>query len=100
MSPATPIEYYRGGTNLQARRREVRFDPTTGLVLPERGISVQSRPDGLERFGGAYRVTNLPPELRIVQRGLRPDHYEIIPAFPMSFDDYQSLLNRISLAPA
>ena len=95
-----PTEYYRGGTSLVARPKEVRFHRRTGLVLARRGISVSSRPDGLERFGGAYRVTNLPAELQIIQVGVNPHHYEIIPVQPMPFDEYQRLLNQIVLVPA
>ncbi len=61
-----PTEYYRGGTNLKPRLRDVQMDSATGLVQPTRGISVFSQPANLERFGGAYRVTNLPPNLQIV----------------------------------
>jgi hypothetical protein len=92
--------YYRGGNNLIARIFEVKIDARTGLVLPRRGVSVQSKPDGLEKFGGAYKVSNVPGELKFVQVGRNPDHYEIIPAFAMTFDEYQRLLNQIVLTLA
>jgi hypothetical protein len=31
-----------------------------------------------------YRVTNLPEELTIIQRGRDPTHFEIVPAYPMA----------------
>ena len=93
-------KYYRGGTSLVARPFEVRLDRKTGQVLTTRGISVSSRPDGLDRFGGAYLVTQLPAELRIVQFGSNQDHYEIVPVSPMAFDEYQRLLNQIILVRA
>jgi hypothetical protein len=57
--------FARGGTNLRPKPFEVKMDPASGLVQPSYGISVFSRPDHLERFGGAYRIANL-PEDRIV----------------------------------
>jgi hypothetical protein len=92
--------YYRGGSTLRPKARELRFDPVTGLVLPSHGVSVFSRPDGLERFGGAYRVTNLPSELKIIQRGKDPAHFEIVPARPMTLGEYEVALEKIVLVPA
>jgi hypothetical protein len=91
--------YFRGGPSLKVRRNEVRIDAKTGLVLPLRGLSVRSRPDGLDTFGGAYQVTQIPAALNIIQIGRDPDHYEVIPASAMSFDDFQDLLNQIVLVP-
>jgi len=96
----SPSEYYRGGTNLKPRRDEVRFDPATGLVLPRRGVSVYSRPDNLDRFGGPYKIMQLPPGLRILQFGRDPTHFEIIPDQPMTFEEYERHLQAITLAPA
>lgn len=92
-------EYYRGGNSLVPSRREVKFDPDTGLVLPLRGVSVFNPPDNLDRFGGAHRLTNIPPELRIVQRGRDPSHHEIIPAQPMTWEEYREALGKIVLIP-
>jgi hypothetical protein len=93
--PAT--EYYRGGSSLKPRFRDIKLDPATGLVQPTRGISVYSRPEGLERFGGAYRVTTIPDNLRIMQRGRDPYHFEIIPAHAMTLSEYEEALNQIKL---
>jgi hypothetical protein len=93
------IEVYRGGSDLTAQPDDVDFDPQTGLVIPRHGVSVSSRPDKLARFGGPYRVTNLPPELEIVQSGRNRHHYEIIPRRPMTFEDYQKHLDQIVLEP-
>jgi hypothetical protein len=92
-------KYYRGGTNLTPRRSEVKFDKATGLVLPQRGLSVFDRPDNLDRFGGAHEVTNLPEGLRVIQAGRDPHHHEVVPAVPMSFDEFADLLKRIVLVP-
>lgn len=92
------MPYYRGGTNLVPKRNEVRFHRISGLVLPRRGVSVYSRPAGLDRFGGAYLIVSMPAGLRIVQIGVDPFHHEIIPDQPMPFDEYERLLGQISLA--
>src|SRR5690242_11726813 len=96
----TPAEFYRGGRSLKPKLREVRIDPATGLVKPERGISVFNRPDNLERFGGAHRVTNVPERLKIIQHGRDPHHFEIVPARPMTLAEYEEALNEIVLVPA
>jgi len=85
--------FYRGGTNLRPKPFEVK------MVQPTLGISVFSRPDHLERFGGAYRVTNLPEELTIIQRGRDPTHFEIAPAYPMALAEYEMALSKIVLVP-
>lgn len=90
---------YRGGGTLIPRPSEVKVDPRTGQVLPLRGVSVSTRPDGLERFGGAHRLGDLPPELKIIQVGRDPHHHEIVPAAPMPPDEYADLLQRIPLTP-
>jgi hypothetical protein len=91
--------YYRGGNSLRPKARDLRFDPATGLVLPTHGVSVFSRPDGLDRFGGAHRVTNLPGELKVIQRGKDPNHFEIVPAVPMTLGEYEQALEKIVLVP-
>lgn len=75
------------------------IDPKTGLLRPNKGVSVESAPDGLERFGGAYEVTSVPPELTVIRRGLRPTHHEIVPVGPMTFDEYADALSRVVLVP-
>ena len=90
---------YRGGGSLQPRRFELRFDRATGLLKPERGVSVSTRPDGLDRFGGAFVLGAIPGELQTVQIGRDPYHFEIVPAAPMTLDRYAELLDQIPLAP-
>ena len=77
--------------------RDVRFDRATGFVLTTHGVSVLNRPDNLGRFGGAYRLTFVPVELVIVQRGLDPSHFEVVPIQPMSMQEYEEALNRVIL---
>lgn len=89
--------FYRGGTNLMPKPFEVKLDRASGLVQPTHGISVFSRPDHLDRFGGAYRLTNLPEALSIIQRGRDPTHFEIVPAYPMTLAEYELALSKIVL---
>jgi hypothetical protein len=92
-------QYYRGGTDLTPKPREVKIDQATGMVLPQRGISVFDQPDGLDRFGGANEVTDLPEGLRVIQTGRNPHHHEIVPTAPMPPEQYAELLQQIVLVP-
>jgi hypothetical protein len=91
--------FYRGGNSLVPGPNDLRVDPVTGLLRPTHGVSVFDRPDGLERFGGAHRVEGIPDNLRIVQRGRNPHHFEIVPAAPMTRAEYEEALRKITLAP-
>ena len=90
-------EYYRGGPSLKPKPGELKIDRATRLALPVRGVSVFNRPDNLDRFGGPYRLTNTPSNLRIVQVGRDPTHSEIVPAYPMSVAEYEAALGTIIL---
>ena len=93
----THREFYRGGNSLRPTAHDIRIDPVTRLLRTTHGVSVYDRPDNLDRFGGAYRVTAVPESLRIVQRGRDPHHHEIVPALPMSLAEYENALNQIVL---
>jgi len=84
---------------LAPRRIDVIINRKTGLVLPTRGVSVFDIPDGLGRFGGAYEVGLIPPALWVVKTGKSPHHFEIAPAFEMSFEQYEAELATIALKP-
>jgi hypothetical protein len=92
-------EYYRGGTTMKPRPGELKRDFVIGMLKTTHGISVWDRPDGLARFGGAFRLSGLPPELRIIQRGKDPHHFEIVPAYPMPQAEYEDALDQVALAP-
>jgi hypothetical protein len=89
--------YYRGGSWLRPRPSEKRLDPVSGLILPTHGVSVFNVPDNLDRFGGAYQLSKIPDKLRIIQRGGNPNHFEVVPAYPMSLVEYEEALDQISL---
>ena len=91
--------YYRGGNSLKPRAIDISVDPQTGLLRTDRGVSVQNTPTGLERFGGAHEVTNVPPNLHIIKAGKRAGHYELAPAVPMTQDEYEEALGHVVLVP-
>jgi len=95
----TAQSFYRGGSSLAPRPQDVRVDPVTGLLRTTHGVSVYDRPDGLERFGGAHYLGDLPENLRVVQRGRDPHHFEIVPAVPMPQAEYEDALRQINLVP-
>ena len=95
--PAGIPPVYRGGPSLTFKPHEVKRDRRTGLLRTTHGISVDATAEYIARFGGAYVVRRIPEGLMIIQRGRRPTHYEIVPAFPMTPDHYQSLLDQVAL---
>ena len=86
-------DVYRGG-DYTARDIDVRVDKSTNLLKTTRGISVNSDPGKVARFGTVSRVDSLPQGLSLRQIGT-PGHFEITPQYPMSFSNYQKLLNQI-----
>jgi hypothetical protein len=91
----TAVQVFRGGKGFKLKPGEVKVDRTTGLVQPTHGPSLDIVPDNVARFGGAHRVTRMPSELRVVQRGARIEHFEIVPRQPMTEAKFQQLLNAI-----
>ncbi|GED68496.1 hypothetical protein BRE01_21980 [Brevibacillus reuszeri] len=78
---------------------EIKIDPKTGMVKTTHGVSLDVNPDTVSKFGGACRIDSLPDGLRIIQRGSRAEHYEIVPAYNMPLDQFQKLLNQIIVSP-
>ncbi|WP_284194393.1 hypothetical protein [Chitinimonas prasina] len=52
-----------------------------------------------QQYGGAFPVNSLPEGLKAVPQG-SPGHYVIAPATPMSFENFQGLLNQVELGNA
>ncbi|MBT2289167.1 hypothetical protein J7E73_08480 [Paenibacillus albidus] len=48
---------------------------------------------------GAYRIDTLPDGLKIIQRGNRVEHFEIVPLYDMPLNQFQDLLNQIIVSP-
>lgn len=93
----TPVRYFRGGNDLRPKPHDVKIDPQTGLLKTGYGVSVYNNPARVARFGGAFRLGPIPEGLRIIQRGRDPEHFEVVPATPMSLDEYAGLLAQIDL---
>ena len=91
------IDVYRGGTELTVRPGDVKVDRQTGLVQTTHGLSLDTDPAGLGRFGGAHRVASIPDELQIAQRGQRETHFEIVPKLAMTIDRFQELVSQVVL---
>jgi hypothetical protein len=68
-------------------------------MKPTAGMSLELEAVTAAKFGGAFRVTSIPPELKIVQRRERLVHFEIMPRVPMEVSRYTELLKLIKLSP-
>ncbi len=68
-----------------------------GLVQPERGVSLSTNKEKMQRFGGAYKVVWYPSTLKIVQIGRDPEHHEMPPAKPMKLEEYEAALQQVKL---
>jgi len=61
-----------------------------------RGLSVHvDAPKLTNARGASYQITQMPKELRIVQQGKDPGHFEIIPNSQITQERFQQLLNEI-----
>jgi len=87
------VPVYRGGNSVQLKGNEFKI-LSNGT---QRGLSVNTNPAQVQNFGGAYRVTNVPRGLQIVQQGSNLNHYEIIAKSVISQGKMQMLLNKIVL---
>jgi hypothetical protein len=92
----TKVNVYRGGASLEIKPGEVRVG-NDGLVQPTHGISLETDPLSLARFGDAIRVESIPDELQIIQRGKRDTHFEVVPRQPMTTERFQQLIRQIVL---
>lgn len=91
------IDVFRGGMDMTVGTGEIRVDRQTGLVETTHGLSLDTDPAALVRFGRAHKVKSIPDELQIMQRGRRDTHFEIVPKTPMSPERYQELVSQIVL---
>lgn len=91
------VDVYRGGHDVVPKPDEYKTDPATGNVKCTHGVSLETDAGALARFGTVRRVASLPPTLRIVQRGRRPTHFEIVPRQPLSPSDYERALGQVIL---
>ncbi|MDD4096256.1 MAG: hypothetical protein PHP22_08465 [Oscillospiraceae bacterium] len=92
------VNVYRGGNNFNVRTNDIRID-ANGNVSSDYGISVNVNPNSVTKIGNPYKIESLPDGLTIIQRGMRPEHFEIVASYPMSIAKYQALLNQIVVVP-
>jgi hypothetical protein len=97
---ALPHVFFRGGPTLTPRLGiDVLLERNTGLLRIDRGVSLFDDPVKAARFGAVYRVESFPEGLTIQQRGRDPNHYELMPTEPMTFERYVELLTQVVLRP-
>lgn len=91
----TAVDVYRGGQSLEIKPGDVKV--VNGLVQPTHGMSLDTDPSGLARFGGVSKVKSIPGELQVMQRGRRETHFEVVAKQPMTPERYQELARQIEL---
>ncbi len=75
----------------------IQVDRSTGLVKLTHGLSLDLDAAVMQKFGGAFRIESLPQELRIIQRGNRMGHFEIVPRQAMTPEHFQELAKQVRL---
>lgn len=93
------VSVYRGGNGFTLKAGEYKINPETGLVRTTHGASLDVNPNTVSKFGGAFEVKAIPNGLKVIQRGQRAEHFEIVPAYEMPLGQYQNLLNQIKITP-
>jgi len=76
---------------------DVKLDNKTNLVKTNKGISLDLHPENVEKFGGAFRIKSIPPELKIIQQGVRPSHHLLVAREPMPLKKFRELLNKVEV---
>jgi hypothetical protein len=105
---ATP-RFFRGARpgeepTFAPRPNEFKVDPATGTVRPTHGVSVFDNPGSVASKGfepNEVDQSTIPSQLRIIQRGSDPHHYEIVPQVGTSLtpEEFADLLGQISCIP-
>lgn len=100
------VEVYRGGTDFEVRydsstgKGDIKINKETGNVKTTHGISLDVDPTSPSVASrGANKIESLPEGLKIIQRGKRLEHYEIVPEYEMPLEEFQNLLNQIKTSP-
>jgi outer membrane biosynthesis protein TonB len=89
------VDVFRGGESFEATPNQYKLAPD-GSLKTTHGISLDTDAAAMGKFGGATKINTIPPELKIIQRGGKLGHFEIVPREPgMSPSRYQELLNQI-----
>jgi RHS repeat-associated protein len=111
LAPCTPgsarevPSFFRGARPSEApsfvpRPNEFKIDPATGTVRPTHGVSVFDNPQSVSSKGFVPHEVDqstISGELRVIQRGSDPRHYEIVPqaATSLTPEQFTELLCRI-----
>jgi hypothetical protein len=101
--------FYRGSRpgeapSFEPRPNDFKVDAATGTVRPTHGVSVFDNPGSVTSKGFTPHeidLTSVPPELRIIQRGKDPSHYEIVPRVgaDLTPEQYKGLMCQIVCKP-
>jgi hypothetical protein len=90
---------FRGGGDLTPKYHLGEVKIKNGKVQPIRGVSLELDPADAAKHGVPHRVTSIPDELEIVQRGKRPGHHELRPKVEMPVDRFEELVKQVVLEP-
>jgi RHS repeat-associated protein len=93
------VPVYRGGNDFTVKPGAAKIDKETGLVKTTHGVSLEVHPANAEKFGTPYKIESIPEGLKIEQRGVRLDHFQIMPAKQMQLEEFQKLLNQVKVSP-
>ena len=90
--------------SFEPRPNDFKVDPATGTVKPTHGVSVFDNPGSVTSNGFVPHevdLSSVPPELRIIQRGADPAHFEIMPQMgaDLSPEQYKGLICQIVCKP-
>ncbi|WP_260432614.1 RHS repeat domain-containing protein, partial [Burkholderia sp. Bp9140] len=103
IDPFGLAKYYRGakaGSKPSFEPRPGEYKVRDGNVQPTHGVSVFDNPESCSCRGFVPHEVDpesVSEDLKIIQRGKDPAHFEIIPANPMAEDDYKSALGNIKV---
>ena len=89
---------YRSGNDFTIKPNEIKINKATGNVKTTHGVSINVDPNNVSKFGGAYKIESIPEGLKIVQRGAKLEHFEIVPEYEMPLEEFQNLLNQIEIS--
>jgi hypothetical protein len=95
----TKVAIFRGGSAMDVTATHIKIG-SDGLLRTTHGLSLDISAEAMSRFGGAFRIQSIPADLKVIQRGNKLGHFEVVPRIPMSLDRYKELVAQIILAPA
>lgn len=88
---------YTGKNCLDIVPGEYKINSENGLVKTTHGLSLDVDPNNLGRFDELFYVQSVPTGLKVIQRGNRIEHFEIVPEYEMKLSEYQKLLHQVKL---